>query len=100
MSRNCILSVTELSFYCKENLVTFGDLSDFGWKISNDKLIIVWDIDLNFQKIERTVQWYTKECGCKTGCMTNRCKCRKGRGKVFVVQVANVLIGKIYILTG
>jgi hypothetical protein len=21
---------------CKQNLVTFGDLSDFGWKISND----------------------------------------------------------------
>jgi hypothetical protein len=68
---------------CKQNLVTFGDLSDFGWNISNDKLIIVWDIDLNFQKVERTVQWYTKGCGCKTGCMTNRCKYRKGRGEGF-----------------
>ena len=38
---------------------------------------------MNFQKVDRTVQWYTKGCGCKTGCMTNRCKCRKGRGEGF-----------------
>lgn len=66
---------------CKQNLITFGDLSDFWWKVSHDKLIILLDIDLNFQEVERTVQWYAKGCGCKTSCMTNMCKCRKGSFK-------------------
>ena len=60
-----------------QNNISFGLLTDFGWDIANNKLSFVWDLDINFQKVEKTVQWYTKGCGCKTGCLTNRCKCRK-----------------------
>lgn len=63
-------------------------LSDFGWQIIKlqdehtnrhfDSLLrCVWDSDVNLLKVEKTVDWYTKGCSCKTGCITNRCKCRK-----------------------
>ncbi|CAC5377838.1 unnamed protein product [Mytilus coruscus] len=45
-----------------ENFLQLSSLSDFGWK-----------------KVEQTVQWYTKGCSCKTGCTSNRCKCRKSK---------------------
>ncbi|CAC5415614.1 unnamed protein product [Mytilus coruscus] len=32
-------------------------------------------------KVEKTVEWYTKGCGCKTGCKTNRCKCKKAQNE-------------------
>ncbi|CAG2213914.1 unnamed protein product [Mytilus edulis] len=62
--------------------------SDFGWQIIKlqdehtnghfDSLLrCVWDSDVNLLKVEKTVDWYTKGCSCKTGCITNRCKCRK-----------------------
>ena len=56
-------------------------LSDFGWKIESNKLECVWDIDTNFQKIRKTIDWYTKGCACKSGCNTNRCKCHKQKSE-------------------
>jgi hypothetical protein len=52
-------------------------LTDYGWEISNNSLRIVWDSDVNFKKVEKTVEWYTKGCGCKVGCSNNKCQCRK-----------------------
>ncbi|VDI64212.1 Hypothetical predicted protein [Mytilus galloprovincialis] len=62
-----------------ENFLQLSPLSDFGWKVSNNLLECIWDTEGNFQKVEQTVQWYTKGCSCKTGCSTNRCKCRKSK---------------------
>ncbi|CAC5366985.1 unnamed protein product [Mytilus coruscus] len=39
--------------------------------------VIVYSPDTD--KVEKTVEWYTKGCGCKTGCKTNRCKCKKAQ---------------------
>ena len=52
-------------------------LTDYGWEISNNSLRIVWDSDVNFKKVEKTVELYTKGCGCKGGCSNNKCQCRK-----------------------
>ncbi|CAC5359268.1 unnamed protein product [Mytilus coruscus] len=57
------------------NTHTLSELSKSGWQITDNRLEIVWDTVLNFQKVEKTVEWYTKGCGCNTGCKTNRCKC-------------------------
>ncbi|CAG2203639.1 KIF4 [Mytilus edulis] len=62
-----------------ENFLQLSPLSDFGWKVSNNLLECIWDTEGNFQKVEQTVQWYTKGCSCKTGCSSNRCKCRKSK---------------------
>ena len=63
------------------NTHALSDLSKCGWQITDNRLEIVWDTVLNFQKVEKTVEWYTKGCGCKTGCKTNRCKCRKAQNE-------------------
>ncbi|CAC5360249.1 unnamed protein product [Mytilus coruscus] len=61
------------------NTHTLSELSKSGWQITDNRLEIAWDTVLNFQKVEKTVEWYTKGCGCKTGCKTNRCKCKKAQ---------------------
>ncbi|XP_052059747.1 uncharacterized protein LOC127700352 [Mytilus californianus] len=61
------------------NTHTLSDLSKSGGQITDNRLELVWDTVLNFQKVEKTVEWYTKGCGCKTGCKTNRCKCKKAQ---------------------
>ncbi|CAC5415615.1 unnamed protein product [Mytilus coruscus] len=63
------------------NTHTLSELSKSGWQITDNRLEIVWDTVLNFQKVEKTVEWYTKGCGCKTGCKTNRCKCKKAQNE-------------------
>lgn len=59
------------------NVLDLPPLTDYGWEISDNKLKFVWDTDANFHKQEHTVNWYNKGCACKTGCLTNRCSCRK-----------------------
>ncbi|VDI81449.1 Hypothetical predicted protein [Mytilus galloprovincialis] len=63
----------------KQKRLLLSPLSDFGWKVSNNLLKCILDTEGNFQKVEQTVQWYTKGCSCKTGCSSNRCKCRKSK---------------------
>ncbi|VDI52433.1 Hypothetical predicted protein, partial [Mytilus galloprovincialis] len=45
------------------NTHALSDLSKCGWQITDNRLEIVWDTVLNFQKVEKTVEWYTKGCG-------------------------------------
>lgn len=52
-------------------------LTDYGWDISNNSFRIVWDSDVHFKKVEKTMEWYTKRCGCKGDCSNNKCQCRK-----------------------
>jgi len=40
-------------------------------------LAIDWDSDSNVTAIRDRVALIQKGCGCKTGCQTNRCKCKK-----------------------
>ena len=48
-----------------------------GWKwIDTDILQIDWDSD-DISEVRTRVALIKKGCGCKTGCMTNRCKCKK-----------------------
>ena len=39
----------------------------------------MWDSEENTKRVEQTVQYLTKGCKCKTGCVTKRCKCQKGQ---------------------
>ena len=58
-------------------MYVFTDLSDYGWKRENEYLRIVWDSPENLQQVQRTVDYLTQGCKCKTGCTTRRCKCKK-----------------------
>ena len=38
---------------------------------------MVWDSPENLQQVQRTVEYLTQGCKCKTGCITRCCKCKK-----------------------
>lgn len=53
------------------------DLLSYGWQKKNDKLEIVWDSQENLQQVQKTVEYLTKGCKCRTGCSTFCCRCKK-----------------------
>ena len=42
-----------------------------------------WDSDENSARVRETVALLKKGCGCKTGCQSYRCKCKKGGNYCF-----------------
>lgn len=60
------------------NNITYPTLQDYGWKQPDSKtLSIDWDSDNNVSEIRARVALIKRGCGCKTGCHTARCKCKK-----------------------
>ena len=57
---------------CSISIVT--DLSEHGWSREQECLQVVWDSPENLQKVQRTVDFLTQGCQCKTGCTTRRCR--------------------------
>ena len=68
-------------------------LTDYGWEISNNALRVVWDSDVNFKKVEKTVEWYTKGCGCKGAVPTTSVNVEKKTP--IVAQVVNAPVAEI-----
>ena len=56
-----------------KNTITLPDMEQFGWKITDNELTIVWDTEENIRNIQMRVDAILK--GCK--CTTARCGCRK-----------------------
>jgi len=63
----------------REDMV-LPSVSQFGWIIDGDKLIVDWDSKENMSEVHERVQQLTRGCKCKTGCGSKRCGCR-GKGK-------------------
>ena len=60
------------------NDINYPPLSGHGWKqVNADTLEIDWDSEDNLTEVCTRVAFIKKGCGCKTGCVTNRCKCKK-----------------------
>ena len=60
------------------NNINYPPLIGNGWKrIDTDTLQIDLDSDDNISEVRTRVALIKKGCGCKTGYMTNRCKCKK-----------------------
>ena len=60
-----------------KNTITLTDMNNFGWKIIDKELTIVWDSEENISKIQTRVIALLKGCRCTTGCATGRCGCKK-----------------------
>ncbi|VDI68231.1 Hypothetical predicted protein [Mytilus galloprovincialis] len=65
------------------NFMSLPDLNSYGWNISDGEITVVWDTEINFKKVNDTIQWYTKGCSCKSGCTTLRCSCKKSANKYY-----------------
>lgn len=60
---------------------TYSDLDGNGWTRKNGCLEIVWEEEEHLRKAKERIDYVLNGCKCKTGCGTNRCKCRKGGKK-------------------
>ena len=68
-------SIILITAMCFISIVT--DLSEHGWSKEQGCLQVVWDSPENLQTVQRTVDFLTQGCQCKTRCTTQRCKCKK-----------------------
>ena len=60
------------------NNIEYPPLDMYGWKLTDTgTLLIDWDSEENMTEVRTRVALIRKGCGCKTGCMTARCKCKK-----------------------
>ena len=63
------------------NHIVHPPLEDFGWKKPDpNTLMIDWDSESNVSRIREQVALIRKGCGCKTGCSSSRCNCKKRNG--------------------
>ena len=69
-----VLSVYE---QCTQNNIRYPPLVGNGWNLGNSNLTIDWDSAENMMNIRQTVALMRKGCGCKTGCQSSRCKCKR-----------------------
>ena len=62
-----------------DSVISLPPLTDFGWSTDDNILSVIWDTEANVKRVNDTIQWYTKGCSCKKGCLTNKCSCRQSR---------------------
>ena len=62
-----------------QNHIIYTPLDGNGWKQPDpNTLLLDWDSDNNIDRVRTIVALIKKGCGCKTGCLSARCKCKKG----------------------
>ncbi len=61
----------------QSNEVVLAPLNGNGWTKTNETLEIFWDTAENIQNIRQKVQLLMNGCGCKSGCKSGRCSCKK-----------------------
>ncbi len=61
-----------------QSCMTYPPLNGNGWKQPDaNTLVIHWDNDEHLSNVRTRVALLRKGCGCKTGCLSHRCKCKK-----------------------
>lgn len=73
--RTCWVSHMWLQADC--NNIVLQPVTEFGWKVVDNTLTVVWDSNENMAMIQERVSQLLNGCKCKTGCKTRRCSCRK-----------------------
>ena len=59
------------------NTIRVLPLTDYGWRVTDGILGVLWDTDDNVEAVRSRVQLLLRGCKCKTGCKTRHCKCIK-----------------------
>ena len=67
--------------YTYINIIYFVALDEYGWRREQGRLEIVWEVKENIQKSQERINYVLKGCGCRTGCKTKRCNCKKNSSK-------------------
>ena len=64
-----------------QNMMVPKPLTEYGWQISENTLIVDWDSENNMAAVRERVVGLLKGCGCKIGCETRQCGCKKNDKK-------------------
>ena len=70
------------------NAVTLASLNGNGVILKDGKSEILWDTPENIQTVRQNVRLLINGCGCKSGCRTGRCSCKKITPEIVVLDVA------------
>ena len=62
-----------------KNIMVLEDMTNYGWRLDDGNLKVVWDTDENIQSIRNRVEILLQGCKCKTGRTTARCSCKKNK---------------------
>ena len=63
----------------EQNMV-IPDMKKYGWEVGLENVSVIWDSKKNLAKIKSKMSFDTNGCGCKSGCLTGRCACKKNGG--------------------
>ena len=69
--------VASVWYQATTNNIQYPPVENFGWTLTDNCLTIDWDSDTNLSQVRDRVAFIKKGCGCRTGCLTARCKCKK-----------------------
>ncbi|PIK52732.1 hypothetical protein BSL78_10365 [Apostichopus japonicus] len=64
--QRCCWVLTVWAQACSSN-VTVPELTSHGWTVANDKVSVVWDTEVNLEKVNRNIQHLKEGCKCKKG---------------------------------
>lgn len=69
---------------CTQTNIVYPPLDGNGWKKTTpNSLAIDWDSEENTARVREMIALIKTGCGCKTGCQTSRCKCKRGGNYCF-----------------
>jgi hypothetical protein len=63
-----------------KNIISYPDITHWGWSYVGDKLCFMWDSHTNLNRVEKVRQLWTSGCKCKSvlrRCASKVCGCRK-----------------------
>ena len=59
------------------NNIIYPPLDTHRWKYDEGDLVVDWDSEENISNLKSQVALIKKGCGCRTGCTSACCKCKK-----------------------
>ena len=79
LRRHWLRSIWVIDYWrqATNNEIVLRPVQQYGWKLTSGQLEIDWDSDENIRHIQEKVRLLLRGCTCKTGCTSNRCKCKK-----------------------
>ena len=70
--RKCIVCNCTVHSY-----IQLPPIEKHGWKMKEQSLVVEWDTEENIKGVQSRVALLLRGCGCKKGCDTRQCSCKR-----------------------
>ena len=61
----------------QHSYIQLPPIEKHGWKIKEQSLVVEWDTEENIKGVQSRVALLLRGCGCKKGCDTRQCSCKR-----------------------